>query len=116
MTPVVRGLIALAVLTLFVPARVAGAQSRPRDSWFGADKIKHFFVSAFVQSVTYSSLRAAGAGHGVSLGAASAATAAVGIGREIHDRRTKGRFSVADLVWDAAGGGAATLVLRKTVR
>ena len=28
------------------------------DHWFGADKVKHFFMSAFVESVTYSALRA----------------------------------------------------------
>ena len=28
------------------------------DHWFGADKFKHFFMSAFVESVTYSALRA----------------------------------------------------------
>jgi len=25
-----------------------------RDSWFGTDKMKHFFLSAFVQSLSYS--------------------------------------------------------------
>ena len=24
------------------------------DSWFGTDKLKHFFLSAFVQSLSYS--------------------------------------------------------------
>ena len=27
------------------------------DHWFGTDKIKHFFLSAFVESVTSSALR-----------------------------------------------------------
>ena len=106
----------LLVLALLLPAGTADAQARPRDTWLGVDKLKHFFVSAFVQSVTYSATRATGVAHGTSLAAASAATAAFGVGREIHDRRKKGLFSVADLAWDAAGAGAATVVLRKTVR
>ena len=36
------------------------------------------------------------------------------IGREIHDRKTKGLFSFADLVWDALGAGAALLIINKT--
>jgi hypothetical protein len=36
------------------------------------------------------------------------------LGREFHDRRTKGLFSVKDLVWDALGAGAALLVINKT--
>jgi uncharacterized protein YfiM (DUF2279 family) len=47
---------------------------------------------------------------------ASATTAAVGIGKEIHDRRVKGDFSARDLAWDAAGIGAATLMLGQTRR
>jgi uncharacterized protein YfiM (DUF2279 family) len=27
-------------------------QSTAGDSWFGVDKLKHFFVSAFIQSVS----------------------------------------------------------------
>ena len=33
------------------------------DHWFGTDKIKHFFLSAFVESVTYSALRASNVRH-----------------------------------------------------
>jgi putative lipoprotein len=107
------GLVALVVLS-----SGAGAQEtsgRPRDRWIGADKIKHFALSFFVQSVAYSAARATGAGHGSSLGMASALTAAVGVGKEVHDRRTTG-FSARDLAWDAAGAGAATLLLRRTTR
>ena len=94
-------------LTLVVP---------PRDSWFGADKLKHFFVAAFTQSVTYNALRLSGAGHGISLAGASAATATVSLGKEFHDRRRSNLFSVRDLVWDAAGAGTATFVLERSRR
>jgi uncharacterized protein YfiM (DUF2279 family) len=99
-------------------AATAGAQSGPdgtRDRWFGADKVKHFALSFLVQSVGYSTARATGMGHGSSLGMASALTAVVGFGKEWHDRRTTG-FSARDLAWNAAGAGAATMLLRRTAR
>jgi putative lipoprotein len=85
------------------------------DSWLGPDKVKHFFMAAFVQSVAYSSIRAAGASHGSSLVAASAVTAGVSIGKEMWDARGNGTASFRDLTWDAAGAGAATLLLRHSV-
>ena len=102
---------------LALGARPGWAQGggRPPDRWFGGDKVKHFALAFFVQSVGYSTVRATGAGHGSSLGTATALTAVVGVGKEWHDRRTTG-VSVRDLVWDAAGAGAATLLLRRTAR
>lgn len=84
--------------------------------WFGPDKLKHFFISAFVQSVAYSAVSATGAGRQSSLWGATSVTALYGVGKEIHDRRARGEFSSADLVWDAAGAGAMTLLLRRTHR
>ena len=88
----------------------------PADAWFGADKVKHFFMTAFIQSAAYGSLRATTLDHGPSLAGASAASIAFGIGKEVHDRRTYGLFSTRDLVWDAAGAGTATLMLQHTRR
>jgi len=85
------------------------------DSWFGPDKVKHFFTAGFVQSVAYSTARSTGASHGTSLAAASAVTAGVSIGKEVWDGRSGGTVSVKDLAWDAAGAGAATLLLRRSV-
>jgi uncharacterized protein YfiM (DUF2279 family) len=104
-----------------IPATVASPgcaapRAARRDSWFGPDKVKHFFMSAFLQSVTYSALRAADAGHRASLAGATAATAGFSLGKELHDRRTIGEFSVRDLIWDGAGAGAATLLLVRTRR
>lgn len=90
--------------------------SRPRDSWFGADKIKHFLMSAFIESVTFSGLQAAGAHRNASFAGAIGATAVFGIGKEIHDKQRAEPFSVHDLTWDAAGAGAALVMLRKTQR
>src|SRR3982750_671218 len=60
------------------------------DSWFGVDKVKHFFMGAFVQSVAYTAVRTTGASHTASLVAASGVTAGVSIGKEIWDAHGNG--------------------------
>jgi len=88
-----------------------------RDSWFSPDKIKHFFMSAFIESVTYSALQAARVNHRPALGSAIGVTMAIGVGREIHDKRTPGNiFSVRDLTWDAVGATAGAVLLSQTRR
>jgi putative lipoprotein len=84
------------------------------DRWSGSDKLQHFFMSAFVQTLSYGSLRGTGMSHGSALAGATAVTATVGVGKELRDRRTKGEFSRSDLVWDAAGAGTMTLLLART--
>jgi putative lipoprotein len=87
------------------------------DSWFGIDKIKHFFMSAFIESVSYSALQAMRVRHAPALGGAIGITLGFGIGREIHDKRTAGNiFSVRDLTWDAIGTGAGSVLLSHTIR
>ena len=86
------------------------------DPWFAGDKLQHFFTSAFVQSMSYASLRTTGLSHGAALAGASATTAVIGVGKEVHDRNVKGDFSLRDLTWDAAGAGAATVLLVRTRR
>lgn len=107
---------ALLVVALAFAPSAASAQRSVRDRWLGADKAKHFLASFFVQSVAYATLRAGDAPHRASIAGASAATAAVGLWKERVDRRRGGPFSARDLVWDAAGGAAATLLLRRTER
>jgi uncharacterized protein YfiM (DUF2279 family) len=94
------------------------AQAVPvHDSWFGADKIKHFFMSVFVESVTYSALQAARVNHRTALGGAIGFTMAIGVAREIHDKRTPGKwFSYQDLTWDAVGATAGAVMLAHTRR
>ena len=84
------------------------------DPWFGPDKVKHFFTAAFVQSFSYGALRTTGLGNGPSLGGATVVTAAASFGKELWDARGRGTPSARDLVWDAAGAGAASLLLIKT--
>jgi uncharacterized protein YfiM (DUF2279 family) len=86
------------------------------DVWTSRDKLQHFFLSAFAQSVGYGALRGAGASHGAALAGASVATATLGVGKELRDRRVKGEFSFRDLTWDAAGAGSMTLLLAHTAR
>jgi uncharacterized protein YfiM (DUF2279 family) len=90
--------------------------ARLADRWLGQDKLQHFFMSAFVQSLGYGSLRGSGLSHGAALAGASMTTAAIGVGKELHDGRTKGEFSQRDLAWDAAGAGAMTVLLSRTAR
>jgi uncharacterized protein YfiM (DUF2279 family) len=86
----------------------------PRDSWFGTDKVKHFFMSAFVQSAAFSAARALGASNSSAQAIGGVTTGVMGIGREVYDRRRGRIFSVKDLAWDAAGGVAAAGLLRRT--
>ena len=93
-----------------------GPEHPAGDRWFGADKLQHFLVSAFVQSVSFATLEAAGADRRTALAGATVGTLAIGVGKEWHDRRGGGLFSVRDLAWDAAGVGAASLMLVHTER
>jgi putative lipoprotein len=87
------------------------------DSWFGIDKIKHFFISAFIESVSYSALQAMKVHHRPALGGAIGITLGFGLGREIHDKRTPGNiFSVRDLTWDAIGTTAGAVLVSHTIR
>jgi putative lipoprotein len=105
------------MLALLLALRLHGGGDHPGgDSWFGVDKVKHFFMGAFVQSVAYAAVRTAGASHTASLVAASGVTAGVSIGKEIWDAHGNGTASGRDLVWDALGAGGATFLLDRSVR
>ena len=93
-----------------------GDEPRGSDPWFSSDKAKHFFTSAFVQSVSFSTLRATGLRSGASLVGASTVTAVVGIGKELRDSKRAGDPSAKDLVWDVAGAASASLLLHRTER
>ena len=86
----------------------------PGSPWFGSDKVKHFFMSALVQSASFSISRAAGLDHSRSHLVAGITTASVGVWKELHDKRSRKPFSVSDLVWDAAGGAASAALLNRS--
>ena len=125
----------LAILLVFATSSLARAQApgtpasgvpmadtlqRPahkeRDSLLGLDKPKHFLLSAFIESVSFSSLQATGSGYRTNITAAAVVTGAFAVGKEFHDRKAKGVFSFGDLAWDAAGAAMAGVMLRHTYR
>jgi hypothetical protein len=87
---------------------------KPKDTFLGPDKVKHFFMSAFVESVGFAGMEAVGGSRGTSIGTATAVSAAAGIGREVHDKITKNLFSLGDLLWDGLGIAAALLLISHT--
>ena len=105
---------------MVLASNAAAAQSdRPPhpDPWFGVDKVKHFFMSAFINSVSYSALQAARVNHRSAMAGAIGITMAAGLGREIHDMRVPGNiFSVRDLTWDAIGTAAGAALAAHTIR
>ena len=92
-------------------------QEHPRgDTWFSADKAKHFFTAAFVQSASFSALRTTGLSRRGSLVGATVLTSVVSVGKEVADKRLGGTPSGKDLAWDAAGMAAASALLHRTER
>ena len=84
------------------------------DRWLAADKMKHFFMAAFVESASFSAMRATGMSKSSSLLGATALTAGVSVGKEIHDQRSGGVVSYKDLTWDAAGMAAGAALSQHT--
>jgi len=100
----------IAALAVIVSLAATPAQ-QPRDPWLGSDKVKHFLVSAFVQSTAFSIARLSGANRTTAQIAGGACAATVGLWKELHDRSQKKPFSPRDLAWDAAGALAAAAIL-----
>lgn len=98
-------LLAVTLLT----ADSADAPRRNGDPWLGPDKVQHGTLAFAVQGGAYATLRLA-ADHGPALAGATVVTLGLSILKEVRDRDRTG-FSMRDLVWDAAGIVAATLVL-----
>ncbi len=107
--------LAISVATPVV-ASPQSAGPRVKDSIVGIDKLKHFLLSGFVESVAFAGLQLAGADRTASLAGAATASITVAIGREVHGRRVSGLFSFGDLAWDALGAGAAMLILTRIGR
>ncbi len=81
------------------------------DKWLAPDKLKHFFMSAFIESASYSALRAVRVNHHDALVSAAGIAVSVGVAKEIHDSWTQEGFSMRDLTWDAAGTAAGAAFL-----
>lgn len=96
---------ALAAALLFPP---------PGGRWLGADKVKHFLLSALVQSTAFSLARSLRADRATSQAAGAVGSAATGVWKEVHDRKAGRPFSAPDLVWDAAGAASMAALLNRT--
>jgi uncharacterized protein YfiM (DUF2279 family) len=84
------------------------------DRWFATDKVKHFLMSAMIQSTAYSLARSAEVSRSNAQVAAGVASVVFGVAKEVKDRRQARVFSVKDLVWDGAGALAAAALLNGT--
>lgn len=91
-----------------------GPDAEPEDRWLAEDKGKHFFMSYAVTVLGYAALRTVGLGGTGAVAGAAGVAAVAGLGKEARDRRSGGRFSVKDLVWDAAGIGAGVAIAVRT--
>jgi uncharacterized protein YfiM (DUF2279 family) len=94
--------------------RAEQGQPAAPDRWFGTDKVKHFFMSALIQSSAYSLARSADASRSNAQIAAGVASVAFGVAKEVRDRRQAKVLSVKDLIWDGAGALAAAALLNGT--
>jgi uncharacterized protein YfiM (DUF2279 family) len=77
----------------------------------GEDKFRHFWASYGAASLTYGALRAVD--RDAALPAAIAVSAALGIAKELHDRRIGAGIDPFDLIANAAGIAAAYFFLRE---
>jgi uncharacterized protein YfiM (DUF2279 family) len=84
-----------------------------QDAWFGEDKQRHFAMTFFVTSISHAGGRMAGMDAEPATVLGMALAAAVSVGKEVHDRRAGGLFSLKDLVWDAAGIAVGAVLVRQ---
>lgn len=75
------------------------------------DKVKHFLLGTFTQSVGYSAARMAGSDRRTAILAGSAVTVGVATWKEVRDRGGRGTPSLLDAGWTIAGGATMTPVL-----
>jgi uncharacterized protein YfiM (DUF2279 family) len=91
-----------------------GAPKPPPDRWLAEDKLRHFFASFVVTSLSAGAARAAGLDRAASMWAGAGVGAGAGAAKEIRDRASgRGTPSFRDLVWDAVGIAASAIVARQ---
>ena len=101
------------IRALLLAAAVASDTGGPGDAWIGRDKVKHFVLSAFVHSFSYSVVRAASDRRVAGIAAGTAVVGAA-VMKELRDRRAGRSFSVRDVAWGLAGGAAAAALMNGT--
>lgn len=111
-----RGFISFYLLTaaLFLSAVPAAADDRAaaEDPWLGRDKASHLALSLSIAGFGYHLARMeAGQERGAARAASFGTTVALGLAKELWDRRRPGgRFSYKDVLFDLAGAGLALAV------
>jgi uncharacterized protein YfiM (DUF2279 family) len=85
------------------------------DKWWGADKAKHFLVSAFLVGASYKIYHDGlqnNKEHSLYLSTGFALS--LGLGKEIYDEtRPRKKFSYKDLVYDLLGIGLGLLIVTR---
>jgi len=105
----------LKVLAMMTMLNASAPPQRPAsDAWVGVDKVKHFLMSAFIQSAAFSVARLAKVSRSNAQVVGGVSSVAFGVGKEILDRRRSKQFSVKDLAWDGAGALTAAALLNGT--
>ena len=84
------------------------------DKWLGKDKFQHFFVSGFLTAYGYAFLhQAIKSPENTSVYVSSVGVAALGVGKEIYDLKSKkGQPSFKDILADLLGIGTAFLFVK----
>lgn len=100
-------------VALLVPSTRPARQPADRDRWWARDKARHVvFSGLWTLSTQYVLVQKAGWPTGDALPVSVAASATVGLGKELYDAsRIDGRASGKDLVANAVGIGLAVGVI-----
>jgi uncharacterized protein YfiM (DUF2279 family) len=89
--------------SLSVRKPTLGCRTVP-DQWFAQDKFLHFSACAAITGLTYHFyVNRLNRGEDRGKVYAISLTCFVGIGKELYDKKRKGRFSWKDLCWDGLG-------------
>lgn len=84
-----------------------------QDHWLGSDKWRHLLLSYAATTFTFAGMRSLGVDRDNALAGGIVVGGTLGIGKEIRDLRRGRRFSVRDLVADAAGVAVAAFLMRE---
>jgi uncharacterized protein YfiM (DUF2279 family) len=107
-------LLELGLVAAMLLAQVSDVGAQERDTWFGPDKVKHFFLSGFAYTAGHGTLSLVRARSDLVEPLALSGAVVLGLGKELSDRRRGHRISMRDLLWNAAGTGAAFVLMRRT--
>ena len=103
----------LVLLLCAVGSLVTPQNTRAQDSWFGPDKILHFFGGFMVTSVSYVvAYNVTDWDHWKSLEFGVGMGVAASVGKELYDVLSgRGHASGKDLVWDGIGIGVGVIFI-----